>query len=89
LANISYRLGEQVPFSKQTKSPGDNAQVVEALQNIKENLKAVDVKLEEMSYQLGRTLKLNPKTEQFIGDDAASALLTRPYRAPFVVPEKV
>jgi hypothetical protein len=32
---------------------------------------------------------MNPKTERFKGNAAADALLTRPYRAPFVVPEKV
>ena len=34
-------------------------------------------------------LKFDPKTEKFIGNKDADALLTRKYRAPFVVPEKV
>jgi hypothetical protein len=47
--------------------------------------------LEETSYQLGRTLTLDPTTERFVGDCAekANAFLTRSYRKPFVVPEKV
>jgi hypothetical protein len=35
---------------------------------------------------LGVPLKMDPKTEQFLGNAQANAMLTRPYRAPFVVP---
>jgi hypothetical protein len=38
---------------------------------------------------LGVPLWMDPKAERFVGNDAANALLTRAYRAPFVVPEKV
>ena len=89
LGNISYRLGESVPFNKRTKSLGDNKQVVEAFDNVKENLKAVGVSLDENSYQLGRTLNFDPVSERFVGDQQANALLTRDYRAPFVVPDRV
>jgi len=30
---------------------------------------------------------MDPKTERFIGNEKANALLTRDYRKPFVVPE--
>src|SRR5439155_15586163 len=56
LANISYRLGEKVPFNNRTKSLGDNRQVVETFMNLQENLKATGVRLEETTYQLRRTL---------------------------------
>ena len=39
--------------------------------------------------QLGIPLKFDPKKEKFIGNAEADRLLTRPYRAPFIVPEKV
>ncbi|MCW5982584.1 MAG: Gfo/Idh/MocA family oxidoreductase [Bryobacteraceae bacterium] len=45
--------------------------------------------LANISYRLKRRLEIDPATEKFIGDDEANAMLTRPYRAPFVVPEKV
>jgi hypothetical protein len=32
---------------------------------------------------------MDPKTEKFPGNDAANALLTRKYRAPYIVPEIV
>ena len=56
---------------------------------VQANLKAVGVNLDETTYQLGRTLDFDPKTEKFIGDDEANKMLTRNYRKPFVVPEKV
>lgn len=89
LGNISYRLGKEVPFSKQNQTLGDNAQVVESFNTLQANLKAADVKLEETNYQMGRVLKFDPAKEQFIGDDEANALLTRAYRAPYVVPKVV
>ncbi|MFN8356842.1 MAG: Gfo/Idh/MocA family oxidoreductase [Spirosomataceae bacterium] len=45
--------------------------------------------LGNISYRLGRTLKFDPQKEQFIGDKEANAMLTRKYRAPYVVPDKV
>jgi predicted dehydrogenase len=88
LGNISYRLGESQPFNQQTKSIGDNKQVVEAFENLRENLKAVNINLDGATYQLGRTLNFNAKTERF-DDDEANALLTRKYRKPFEAPAQV
>ncbi len=45
--------------------------------------------LGNIAYRLGRTLTFDPKTETFPGDPEANKYLTRDYRAPFVVPEKV
>jgi predicted dehydrogenase len=89
LANISYRLGGPVPFDG--KKLGDNREVVETFRNIQENLTGVGVKLEGLTYQLGRTLTVDREAERFTGDGAAeaNALLTREYRKPFAMPEKV
>jgi predicted dehydrogenase len=91
LANISYRLGQQVPYDRAAAALGDNKQVVAAFDNIRDNLKAIGLKLEETDYTLGRTLAFDPAAEKFTGAgaDEANPLLTRPYRAPFVVPESV
>jgi predicted dehydrogenase len=91
LANISYRLGEKVPFAAKTKALGDNREVVETFTNLQENLTGVGVKLEESSYQLGQVLAFDARDEQFVGTGAekANSLLTRSYRRPFVVPENV
>ena len=45
--------------------------------------------LGNIAYRLGRKLNFDPKTERFIGDTEADGMLTRRYRAPFVVPEIV
>ena len=45
--------------------------------------------LANIAYRTGRMLRFDPKTERFIGDDEANRLLTRDYRPPYVVPEKV
>ena len=88
LANISYVLGKEVPFSQEPEGMS-NPQIAESFETIKRNLKAVGVDLDKTSYRMGRTLTIDPKTEKFIGDAVADALLTREYRAPYVVPEKV
>ena len=45
--------------------------------------------LANISYRLGRSLKFDPATERFVGDEEANKLLKRKYRAPFVIPDKV
>jgi predicted dehydrogenase len=45
--------------------------------------------LANISYRVGQSLQFDPETERFIGNDEANALLTREYRAPFVVPATV
>ena len=45
--------------------------------------------LGNIAYRLGRKLAINPSTESFVNDPEADALLSRVYRAPFVVPDQV
>jgi hypothetical protein len=45
--------------------------------------------LANISYRVGRKLQFNRETESFIGDAEADQLLTRQYRRPYVLPEKV
>jgi hypothetical protein len=45
--------------------------------------------LGNIAYRVGRVLEFNPITEKFVGDAEADKLLTRTYRAPFVVPDRV
>ena len=50
------------------------------------------VHLANTSYRLGRALRVDPDTEQVVGDEEANRLLSgqdRGYRAPFVVPDEV
>jgi predicted dehydrogenase len=45
--------------------------------------------LGNISYRVGRELRFDPDRMQFTGDAEANRLLTREYRAPYVVPERV
>ena len=45
--------------------------------------------LANISYRLGRKLVFNPETEKFVNDAEADKFLTRQYRKPYVLPEKV
>ena len=47
------------------------------------------VHLANISYRLGRSLDFDPVNMRFKNDAAADAMLTRNYRAPFVVPDRV
>jgi predicted dehydrogenase len=89
LANISHRLGTDVPFSSpEVPFPGNDA-ASEAFDRMKSHLKDHDVDLSKATYRKGRVLTFDPKAETFPGDAEAKKLLTREYRAPFVVPENV
>jgi predicted dehydrogenase len=45
--------------------------------------------LANTSYRLKRTLRFDESTRKYIGDEEANKMLTRNYRKPYVVPEKV
>jgi hypothetical protein len=45
------------------------------------------VHLANISYRLGRSIRFDPKTLTCPGDAEANRMLTRSYRAPFVVPK--
>jgi hypothetical protein len=45
--------------------------------------------LANIAYRTGRTLQMSPSTGRFVAAEDANAMLTRPYRKPYVVPEKV
>lgn len=53
------------------------------------HLSTVLAHLANISYRVGRTLTFDPRTETFPGDSEANAYLSREYRAPFVVPDRV
>lgn len=47
------------------------------------------IHLGNISYWLGRSLEFDPETMRFKNDDEANQMLTKEYRAPFVLPGKV
>jgi hypothetical protein len=89
LANISYRRGIEVPFNKSTGAFGDDKDAYEAFGRMEEHLKDNGVALDGLNYRLGRKLTFDEETESFKDDPKANELLTRAYRPPYVVPEKI
>jgi predicted dehydrogenase len=89
LPNISYRLGEDVPFSRSSGAFGDDKEAYETLARMEEHLKENKVPIDGLNYRLGRKLTFDAASESFVGDPQANELLTRPYRAPFVVPRHI
>ncbi len=85
LANISYRLGEQRPITKD--DPFTCEEGNEAFNRMRKHLTENGVDLAKTQLRVGRTLSFDPKNEKFVGDPEADKLLTREYRKPFVVPE--
>jgi predicted dehydrogenase len=89
LGNISYRLGREAGFTEKPNL-GSDQRILDSLAAIEDNLKgALKMDLAKAKYTMGPRLEFDPKAEKFIGNERANALLTRPYRAPYVVPEKV
>jgi predicted dehydrogenase len=89
LGNASYRLGVEQPFSKQMRAFGDDREAYETLLRMREHLEDNKVPLDSTLYRVGRRVTIDPVTETFVDDSEANRLLTREYRKPFVVPEKV
>ena len=54
-----------------------------------ENTKAIGVDPARTTLWTGPKLEFNAEAEQFVDNPAANALLTRPYRPPFMVPKEV
>ncbi len=87
--NISHQIGQlAAPGEIAERLAADNL-ALETFGRMREHLAANDVRIAEIKATLGPCLKMDPGTERFLGDDAAAAnaLLTRKYRAPFVVPK--
>lgn len=88
LANISYRLGKDVPMDPRPKAIADK-NTLEALVRMEEHLGDNGYKLESTQLRVGPLLKFDASTERFLDNHHANHLLSRAYREPFVVPEKL
>ncbi|MBK7926777.1 MAG: Gfo/Idh/MocA family oxidoreductase [Bryobacterales bacterium] len=95
----SFMGKEGTPGPARTEREGHFANFISAMRSRKQNelnadieegaLSCVLVHLANISYRLGRTLNWDGATWTVKGDKEANAMLTRAYRAPYVVPEKV
>jgi predicted dehydrogenase len=90
LGNISYRLGEQVAGTTRPEVLDKHEVIAKSWETIAETVKGtLGLDILKSTYQLGPMLTFDPRTEKFVGNSKADALLTRPYRKPFIVSEQV
>ena len=89
LANISYQLGNKIPFSPKTTAFDNNDAAYETLDRTTEYLKGNGIDVDNSGYTLGRKLIVDAANEKFVNDAEANAMLTRDYRKGFEVPSKV
>ncbi len=86
--NVSYQLGQKAsPEAVKEKIKGDKG-ALETFERMAEHLAANGVDIAKEWVTIGVPLKMDPKTEKFLGNAKAAELLTRPYRPGFVVPAK-
>jgi len=89
LGNISYRLGRQAALKKivdQLTSHQLFDDPKDTFGRMKKHLADNSVDIEKTRLTVGPWLEFDPDREQFVGNAAADAMLTREYRKPFVVP---
>ena len=89
LGNISYRLGTPVSVGEAKErlaSIASPEHLQDTYARFTEHLSDNKLDLAATKLSFGPTLKVNVDTESFVDNSAADAMLTRDYRAPFVVP---
>jgi predicted dehydrogenase len=88
-ANISYRLGSFAPPDDIAARLREQPEMEEMFGRMMEHMRANEVDFRLTPLILGRFLRIRPDRETFVGDPQANAMLTREYREPFVVPQRV
>ena len=77
-------------YAEAKKKLGKDKENQETFTRVTQHLTENKVDLETAKFGLGPALKLDGKNEVFIGElaDKANPMLTREYRAPYVVPDE-
>lgn len=87
LANVSYQLGAAREFGAGLAGEGQPIDLHDAFARFDQHLVENKLKLHDMTFRLGPPLAFDTRSESFGSDQHANMMLTREYRAPFVVPE--
>ncbi len=85
-SNISLRLGAATPAGELQEKIKGHAALAESTGRMLEHLAANHVDFGQTPLVLGQPLEVDPAAQRCVGNEAANALLTREYRAPYVVP---
>lgn len=89
VGNISTRLGRPESIAEIRNRLAElklHDDVLKTLERMTEHLKSNGLDLEKNKLNLGPFLSLSQTKEEFVGNAEANKLLSREYRAPFVVP---
>jgi predicted dehydrogenase len=89
VGNISYRLGRPESIAEIRNRLAElklHEDVSKTLERMTEHLKNNGLDLEKSKLNLGPFLSLSQTKEEFVENAEANKLLSREYRAPFVVP---
>lgn len=92
LGNISYRAGSERPKEEIREAIGADREVLDAYERFEKHLAANEVDLDKTRAALGPWLEFDSNSERFVGGfdyQRANELLTREYRRPFVIPERL
>jgi predicted dehydrogenase len=89
LGNISYRLGAPAEYNSSLGQVSGNGFATDSLTRMADHLKDSKITFNGKNLLVGRKLDFDGKSERFVNDKEADALLTRDYRKPFAIPEKV
>ncbi|UCC97696.1 MAG: Gfo/Idh/MocA family oxidoreductase [Phycisphaerales bacterium] len=91
MGNISYRLGRTAGHDNIVRSLSSNEVALDAYERLCEHLALNEVDLQKSPMILGPSLSMDSDTERFVGElsSEANMYLSRNYRQPFIVPEKV
>jgi len=91
MGNISYRLGQTASRDDVMDSVKSNKELPDAFERFQEHLLQNVVDVQKTPRILGPWLTMDSNAERFTGEfsDEANKHLSRDYREPFVVPERV
>lgn len=91
LVNIAYRLGQKAEFDPTGRGLPGGEVMAETLVRMRDHLASKGITLDgkDNLYHVGKQLKFDPQQERFPEDVDANALLTRPLREGYGIPEKV
>ena len=91
LSNISYRLGKQASSEEIREAVKGEKTVADAFDRFLTHLDANEIDLKRTPVRMGPMLTFDPQKERFTGafSESANMFVSRNYREPYVVPEKV
>jgi predicted dehydrogenase len=89
LGNISHRLGAAATTEELQKLGGGKDLRAEIADRFLKDASIHEENFKSRHATVGLDLKFDPATEKFVDNDKANAMVARPYRKPYVVPETV